>query len=68
MSEVLQMVTRLIESSTDLGDPEMIIANPGDVEASEEKHGKRRRFVDLLMSGEGGCFANIWRPKLLKVC
>ncbi|KAL8152844.1 hypothetical protein V2J09_010604 [Rumex salicifolius] len=67
MSEVLQMVTELVDS-TDMGDPEVLLRNPGFVgEDPTEKNGKRRRFVEL-MSGENGCFSRIWGPKIVRIC
>ncbi|XP_054802750.1 serine/threonine-protein kinase PCRK1-like [Prosopis cineraria] len=66
MSEVLEMVNRLVESSTATS-PQIPLKNLAAAEVSQGTEKKKRRIMDLK-PGENSWFVWLWRPKLLKVC
>ncbi|KAF7804436.1 serine/threonine-protein kinase PCRK1-like [Senna tora] len=64
MSEILEMVNRIVESST-AASPQLPLKSAEVSQGTETK--KKRTFMDLL-PGENNWFFRLWRPKLLKVC
>ncbi|PRQ58766.1 putative protein kinase RLK-Pelle-RLCK-VIIa-2 family [Rosa chinensis] len=73
MSEVLEMINRIVETTTDMGSPQKLpsesLEHSKDEFLTESKREiLRRKFVDPLI-GENGCLnLQIWRPKILKTC
>ncbi|XP_050384995.1 serine/threonine-protein kinase PCRK1-like [Argentina anserina] len=73
MSEVSEMVKRIVETTTDMGSPQQLpsesVEYSNDEFLTESKREiLRRKFVDPLI-GENGCLNfHIWRPKIVKTC
>ncbi|XP_004307370.1 PREDICTED: probable receptor-like protein kinase At5g47070 [Fragaria vesca subsp. vesca] len=73
MSEVLEMINRIVETTTDMGSPQQLPSESVDYSKNEFLTGSkreilRRKFVDPLI-GEKGCLnLQIWRPKIVKTC
>ncbi|XP_062000315.1 serine/threonine-protein kinase PCRK1-like [Rosa rugosa] len=73
MSEVLEMINRIVETTTDMGSPQQLpsesLEHSKDEFLTESKREiLRRKFVDPLI-GENGCLnLQIWRPKIVKTC
>jgi len=72
MSEMLEMVQRLVESS-ELGTPQPPLMNPALQEANSEEGKKRgldlkRRVGDLKIGGGRKLVWRRWTPKLIKTC
>ncbi|XP_021908611.1 probable serine/threonine-protein kinase PBL19 isoform X1 [Carica papaya] len=67
MSEVLEMVARIVEASKGVG-PQLPVRNVPSREAAEdtETKNKRRNLDDR--SGESGWLAKMWRSKLVRTC
>lgn len=66
MSEVLEMVNKVVEASTEIGNPEppVRIAEPTSPES--ERKGKRR-IIDTKL-GDGGRLVRMWSTKLINTC
>ncbi|KAL6128412.1 hypothetical protein ACLB2K_071767 [Fragaria x ananassa] len=73
MSEVLEMINRIVETTTDMGSPQQLPSESVEYSKNEILTGSkreilRRKFVDPLI-GEKGCLnLQIWRPKIVKTC
>ncbi|KAL6126442.1 hypothetical protein ACLB2K_074491 [Fragaria x ananassa] len=73
MSEVLEMINRIVETTTDMGSPQQLPSESVEYSKNEFLTGSkreilRRKFVDPLI-GEKGCLnLQIWRPKIVKTC
>lgn len=68
MSEVLEMVSRVVNASTETGSPQLSFRSLPSIETSRDTKTKnKRRNVDLK-TGESGWFARMWTPKLLRAC
>ncbi|KAL6123897.1 hypothetical protein ACLB2K_076414 [Fragaria x ananassa] len=73
MSEVLEMINRIVETTTDMGSPQQLPSESVEYSKNEFLTGSkreilRRKFVDPLI-GENGCLnLQIWRPKIVKTC
>lgn len=67
MSEVLEMVNRLVESSTVIS-PQKPLENSKSAEDSQGTDTKKKRRIIDLKPGENSWLVWLWRPKLLKVC
>lgn len=68
MSEVLEMVNRIVET-TEVGSPQLPITEindpPAPKVANQSKRERlKRRFIDPVI-GENGLARGIWRPKLV---
>lgn len=66
MSEVLEMVNKVVDTSTGIGNPEppVRIAEPTSPES--ERKGKRR-VIDIKL-GDGGRLVRMWSTKLINTC
>ncbi|KAK9913203.1 hypothetical protein M0R45_037026 [Rubus argutus] len=73
MSEVLEMVTRIVETTTDMGSPQelplkSVEYSKDDFSIESKREILRRKLVDPLI-GENGCLnLQIWRPKIVNPC
>lgn len=73
MSEVLEMVTRIVETTTDMGSPQelplkSVEYSKDDFSIESKREILRRKLVDPLI-GENGCLKlQIWRPKIVNPC
>lgn len=66
MSEVLEMVNRLVESSTDTS-PQIPLKSSTSAEFSRGTETKKKRRIMDLKPGENSWFVWLFRPKLVKV-
>ncbi|EOY07874.1 PREDICTED: probable receptor-like protein kinase At5g47070 [Theobroma cacao] len=66
MSEVLEMVNRVVEASAGSGSPEPLLKTLPSVETSGETGRKHRRRIIDFRSGEK--FVWPWTPKLVRAC
>ncbi|XWS55844.1 hypothetical protein CRYUN_Cryun09bG0035000 [Craigia yunnanensis] len=66
MSEVLQMVNRIVEASAGSGSPEPPLKTLSSVETSRENERKHKRRIIDFRSGEK--FVRSWTPKLVRTC
>lgn len=73
MSEVLEMVTRIVETTTDMGSPQelplkSVECSKDDFSIESRREILKRKLVDPLI-GENGCLnLQIWRPKIVNPC
>jgi serine/threonine protein kinase len=67
MSEVLEMVNRIVEASTNSGSPQLPLKSLEVVENSSDTEAKNKRRIVDLRNGEIGWFTRIWKPKLLRI-
>lgn len=67
MSEVLEMVNRIVESSA-AASPHLPLKSLASTEVSQGSETKNKRRIMDLIPGENNWFVRLWRPKLLKVC
>lgn len=67
MSEVLDMVNRIAQSSLSAS-PELPLKNFTSAQASKETKSKNKRRVMDLKLGETNWFFRIWRPKHQRAC
>lgn len=73
MSEVLEMVTRIVETTTDMGSPQelplkSVEYSKDDFSIESKREILKRKLVDPLI-GENGCLnLQIWRPKIVNPC
>lgn len=67
MSEVLEMVNRIVEASMDTGSPQLPLKSLEVVETSSDTEAKNKRRIADLRGGEIGWFTRIWKPKLLRI-
>lgn len=74
MSEVLEMVTRIVETTTDMGSPpqelplKSVEYSKDDFSIESKREILRRKLVDPLI-GENGCLnLQLWRPKIVNPC
>lgn len=65
MSEVLEMVNRIVEASPGMESPQPPVKVSGPNEDTETKN--KRRFVDFK-NGESGGIVRRWAPKAVKTC
>lgn len=68
MSEVLEMISKVIEASVGIGSPQPPVKTR-EQKASSEETGKRgkRRLVDVRV-GDGTWLVRMWSSKLVKTC
>ncbi|CAL9220198.1 unnamed protein product [Arabidopsis halleri] len=69
MSEVLEMVTKIVEASSGNGSPQLVPLN--SLKASRGAGGKNKRVLETRNnggSGEGGWFGKLWNPKTIRAC
>jgi len=67
MSEVLEMVNRIVEASTDTGSPQLPLKSLEVLDTSSDTEAKNKRRIADLRGGEIGWFTRIWKPKLLRI-
>ncbi|KAK4272866.1 hypothetical protein QN277_021362 [Acacia crassicarpa] len=67
MSEVLEMVNRVVESSTATS-PLIPLKSSESAEVLQGTETEKKRRIMDLKPGENSWFFWLWRPKLLKVC
>ena len=67
MSEVLEMVNRVVESSASAS-PLLPLKSLQPAEASHDSDVKNKKRIIDLKPGECNWFARMWRPKPLKTC
>ncbi|KDP29140.1 hypothetical protein JCGZ_16529 [Jatropha curcas] len=69
MSEVLEMVNRLADASSETGSPQVLsFRSTMSTENSQvNKTKNKRRSIDLR-GGESGWFTRMWTPKLIRTC
>ncbi|KAJ7972374.1 Protein kinase [Quillaja saponaria] len=68
MSEVLEMVNRILDSSKDARSPQLPLRSLVPMEASENTEMKNKRRIVDHRSRENNWFVRVWRPKLLRTC
>nr|BAH19927.1 AT3G09830 [Arabidopsis thaliana] len=61
MSEVLEMVNKIVEASSGNGSPQLVPLN--SVKASRDARGENNGG-----GGEGGWFGKLWNPKTIRAC
>lgn len=69
MSEVLEMVTKIVEASSGNGSPQLVPLN--SVKASRDRGGKNKGVLDTRKNGGGGgggWFGKLWNPKTIRAC
>ncbi|MCD7466907.1 Serine/threonine-protein kinase pcrk1 [Datura stramonium] len=66
MSEVLEMVNKVIEASTEIGNPEPPVRIVEPTSPESERKGKRR-IIDMKL-GDGGRLVRMWSTKLINTC
>ncbi|XP_010477459.1 PREDICTED: probable receptor-like protein kinase At5g15080 [Camelina sativa] len=69
MSEVLEMVTKIVEASSGNGSPQLVPLK--SVNASRDTGGKNKRGLETKNNGgggEGGWFGKLWNPKTIRAC
>ncbi|POO01703.1 Tyrosine-protein kinase [Trema orientale] len=68
MSDVLEMVNKLIDPSSGTGSPQLPLKNLASLETSDDGEAKNKRRILDTKTGENGWFFRMWRPKLLRTC
>ncbi|KAL5546146.1 hypothetical protein UlMin_005833 [Ulmus minor] len=82
MSDVLDMLNQIVESSSEMGSPrprphpplrkptssEAPLRKPTSGEASKDSNTQNKRRILDTKTGESGWFFCMWRPKVLKTC
>lgn len=68
MSEVLAMVTQLVEGSTETDSPLRPLKNLKSLETSQDTKTKNKRSSSESKMGETGRSVWMWRPKHIKIC
>ncbi|KAL1193915.1 Serine/threonine-protein kinase PCRK1 [Cardamine amara subsp. amara] len=68
MSEVLDMVTKIVEASSGTGSPQLVPLK--SLEASRDAGGKNKRVLEMRNNGggEGGWLGKLWNPKTIRAC
>lgn len=68
MSEVLEMVNKIAEASTDTASPPLPLKNLASMDSSlNSEASNKRRLVDTK-SGENSWSFRVWPPKLVRTC
>ncbi|XP_022841599.1 probable serine/threonine-protein kinase PIX7 isoform X2 [Olea europaea var. sylvestris] len=68
MSEVLEMVNKVVEASTGTGNPQPTLRSTESMSTFEETEAKsKRRFTDVKI-GDAGWLVRMWSIKLVKTC
>ncbi|KAJ0027922.1 hypothetical protein Pint_35661 [Pistacia integerrima] len=68
MSEVLELVTKIIEGPTETGSPQLPLRNSTSMETSRDSKTKNKRAIMESRTGECNCLTQKWRPKLVRTC
>ncbi|XP_031279060.1 serine/threonine-protein kinase PCRK1-like [Pistacia vera] len=68
MSEVLELVTKIIEGPTETGSPQLPLRNSTSMETSRDSKTKNKRAKMESRTGECNCLTQKWRPKLVRTC
>ncbi|KAJ9184309.1 hypothetical protein P3X46_004046 [Hevea brasiliensis] len=68
MSEVLEMVNRIVDASSGTASPQLSFRSTMSMESSRKNTTKKKRSNIDLKGGESGWFARMWTPKLLRTC
>ncbi|CAN4121525.1 unnamed protein product [Withania somnifera] len=66
MSEVLEMVNKVIETSTGIGNPGPPVRTAEPTSPESERKGKRK-ITDIKL-GDGGWLVRMWSTKLINAC
>ncbi|XP_027349335.1 serine/threonine-protein kinase PCRK1-like [Abrus precatorius] len=67
MSEVLEMVNGIVESSSSAS-PQLPLKSVATVQISHDPEMKNKKRTMDLKAGEGNWFVRMWRPKLVRTC
>jgi serine/threonine protein kinase len=67
MSEVLEMVNGIVESSSSAS-PQLPLKSVATVKDSHDIETKNKRRATDLKPGESNWFVRMWKPKLLRTC
>lgn len=68
MSEVLELVTKIIEGSTETGSPQLPVRNSESMEASRDIKMKNKRTIMETKIWESNWLSWKWRTKLVRTC
>ncbi|TKY62136.1 receptor protein kinase [Spatholobus suberectus] len=68
MSEVLEMVNGMVESSSSGSSPQLPLRRVATVEASQDTETKNKKRTMDQKPGESNWFVRMWRPKLVRTC
>ncbi|KAG6639877.1 serine/threonine-protein kinase PCRK1-like [Carya illinoinensis] len=68
MSEVLERVNRIVETSMETGSPELPLKSLALEETSSDPEAKNKKRIMDLKRGEGGWFVRMWTPKPSQKC
>lgn len=68
MSEVLEMVNKIAEDTTETGSPPLPLKNLASMDSSRDSEAKNKRRIMDTKSGENAWSFRMWRPKLLRTC
>ncbi|VVA97044.1 unnamed protein product [Arabis nemorensis] len=70
MSEVLEMVNKIVDASSGSGTSPQLIPQKS-LQASRDAGGKNKRVLETRNNGgvnEGGWFGKLWNPKTIRAC
>ncbi len=68
MSEVLEMVNKIAEASTDTASPPLPLKNLASMDSSRNSEAKNKRRLVDTKSGENSWSFRVWPPKLVRTC
>ncbi|XP_019187029.1 PREDICTED: probable receptor-like protein kinase At5g47070 [Ipomoea nil] len=68
MSEVLDMLNKVLEASTGIGDPRPSIVHSDPISTKDEVDRKGKRRITDMKVGDGSWLVRIWSLKQLKTC
>jgi len=68
MSEVLEMVNGMVESSSSCSSPQLPLRSVSRVESSQDTETNNKKRTMDQKPGESNWFARMWRPKLVRTC
>ena len=67
MSEVLEMMNRIVDASAGGGSPQLSFNSSASLKGSSHSRTKNKRSTDSK-GGEGGWFHRMWSPKTIRAC
>ncbi|EEF42926.1 Protein kinase APK1A, chloroplast precursor, putative [Ricinus communis] len=68
MSEVLEMVNRIVDASSEASSPQLSFKSSITMETSRDHKTKNKRRKVDLKGRESGWFSRMWAPKLIRTC